>query len=303
MNQTKVTAIQLMNQHKTSIAQALPSHVKADKLIRVISSQISQNPELGLCDPISMMSAVMRCAQLGLEPGTALSKIHLIPFNNRKKNRKEVNVIVGYQGLVELARRSGEISEIYAEAVYKNDEFKVVLGLSKDIVHVPAEGERGEFRAVYAVAKFKDGGIHFVALSKDDCEKIRTRTKYPNPIWNSDYSEMAKKTAIRRLSKLLPLSAELAIATELQAPIEINEGQDNDQVLIEAGIDIPEVPTLAQAKEIDGIKSKVVTLIEKIPEEKIKEMFKLTKQEVYDKIVDEKTANAVLSAIASMKEE
>ena len=224
---TKMTALQMITKYKPQISEALPTHVKIDKLVRIISSQISQNPELGQADPTSLMSAVMRCAQLGLEPGAALSRIHLVPRNNKKKNIKEVSVIIGYQGLIELARRSGEITEIYAEAVYDNDFYKVTFGLNRNLEHEPAEDDRGKFKAVYAVAKYRDGGIHFITMSKFDVEKIRTNPKYPNPIWNDHYSEMAKKTAIRRLSKYLPLSTEKAeqfnTANLLDSRIEIEK--------------------------------------------------------------------------------
>ena len=257
----KMTALQMLEKYKPQIAEALPSHVKIDKLVRIISSQISQNPELGMADPTSLMSAVMRCSQLGLEPGAALSRIHLIPRNNRKKNIKEVSVIIGYQGLIELARRSGEITEIYAEAVYENDLYKVTFGLNRNLEHEPFDGDRGKFKAVYAVAKYRDGGIHFITMSKHETEKIRTNPKYPNPIWNDHYSEMAKKTAIRRLAKYLPLSTEKAeqfnTANMIDARIEIDESQNNNQILIDAKIPLPksEEPIVAAPNMFDKTKA------------------------------------------------
>jgi len=246
----------MLEKYKSKIAEALPAHVKIDKLVRVISSQISQNPELGLADQTSLMSAVMRCAQLGLEPGSALSKVHLIPRKNWKKNLNktvlEVGVVIGYQGLIELARRSGEISEIYAETVHENDEYKVSYGLHRDLIHIPSRGDRGKITDAYAVARFKDGGIHFVSMSKFQLEEIRMRPKYPNKVWDTDYSEMAKKTAIRRLSKYLPLSSEKAeqfhVANNIDSKIEIDQPQDNNLLLEEVGIELPKEHREEKAK-------------------------------------------------------
>jgi recombinational DNA repair protein RecT len=49
----------------------------------------------------------------------------------------QAKFIPGYRGLIVLARRSGEISNIYAEAVYEGDRFEVELGLTPKLLHVP----------------------------------------------------------------------------------------------------------------------------------------------------------------------
>jgi len=299
MTEKKVTAVQMIEHYKSQIQEVLPSHVKINKLIRVCQSQINQNPKLGMAEPAALMSAVMKCAQLGLEPGSALSKIHLIPFNNRKTGKTEVNVICGYQGLIELARRSGEISEIYAETVHKNDFFEISHGLNRDLKHNYKFGEsRGELIGAYAVAKYKDGGIHFVAMDKIQLEAIRNRSKYPNPIWNSDYEEMAKKTTIRRLSKFLPLSEEKSEsfheANNLETKIEIDESQENNSILIEAGIPIPKETTIQQNVVIEDLKKKAIDLMNRISDKEIETLFKTTKQKVVDRMVDEKISTDIL---------
>lgn len=242
--QKKMTAVELLDKYKPQLAAVVPDHIKIDKLIRVCQSQINSNPDLGMVEPAKLMAGIMRCAQLGLEPGAAFSKVHLIPFNNRKKGTKELNVIVGYQGLIELARRSGEVSEIYAETIRANDNFEISHGLNRDLKHSFDFGKpRGEIIGSYAVCKYKDGGHHFITLDLEELEAVRTRSKYPNPIWKSDTGEMAKKTAIRRLAKLMPLTSEKseafnqAASLEIQAETEVP--QENETILIEAGVPLP----------------------------------------------------------------
>ena len=52
-------------------------------------------------------------------------------------------------------------------------------------------------------------------LTKDEIDGIRKRSRSGNNgPWVTDYNEMAKKTAFRRLAKWLPLSAEFRDAVE-----------------------------------------------------------------------------------------
>jgi recombination protein RecT len=138
--------------------------------------------------------------------------------------RKEVQFQVGYKGLLALARRSGEISTITAEVVHANDTFAYQLGDEPMIDHKPSlEDEPGEPIFVYAIAKLKDGGIQRVVMTRGAIEKIRTRSKAGSSgPWVTDWEEMAKKTAIKRLCKLLPMSIELAdaIATDTEAELD-----------------------------------------------------------------------------------
>ncbi|PRS02343.1 recombinase RecT [Bacillus atrophaeus] len=191
------------------IQKALPDHVKPDRLARIALTTIRTNPALLECTVPSLLGAVMQSAQLGLEPGL-IGHCYFVPFWNNKEKRRDVQFIIGYKGMIDLARRSGHIESIYAHAVYEADEFDYELGLHPKLVHKPATGQRGEITHVYAVAHFKDGGYQFEVFSKEDIEKTRQRSKSKdNGPWKTDYEEMAKKTVIRRMWKYLPISIEI----------------------------------------------------------------------------------------------
>ncbi|SEA53117.1 recombination protein RecT [Thalassobacillus cyri] len=189
--------------------RALPKHMDADRLGRIALTTIRQNPKLLECSIPSLMGAVMQAAQLGLEPGL-IGHCYLVPFWNGKMKQTDVQFIIGYKGMIDLARRSGHIESIYAHTVHENDEFEYELGLHPKLVHKPATGERGEMTFVYAVAHFKDGGYQFEVFSANDVEKVKSRSKAgANGPWKTDYEEMAKKTVIRRMFKYLPISVEV----------------------------------------------------------------------------------------------
>jgi recombination protein RecT len=237
----KPTIADLFIKHKDQIAMALPQHLTADRMTRLVMTEIRKTPKLGLCDPYSLLGAVVQASQLGLEVGSFLGHVHLIPFENKAKGISEVQIIIGYKGLIDLVRRSGDLADIFAETIHKNDEFKYELGLRKTLMHCPAFGNRGELIGAYAVAHLKDGSTPFVVLHKEEIDKV-AKTFGP---WKTHYEEMAKKTAVRRLFKWLPMSVD---KPQVRRAIELEEREeqsidmtDSVDVLLETGI-INELP-------------------------------------------------------------
>lgn len=215
---------------KKQMALAMPKHLTADRLMRIAMTEVRKVPALGKCNVQSFMGAIMQCAQLGIEPGAALGHAYLLPFGNGKASDGLANcqLIIGYRGMIDLARRSGQIVSLTARAVYSNDVFSYSYGLDETMEHVPASGERGEFTHVYAVAKLKGGGIQFEVMSKADVLKVKSTSKAGNNgPWVSHFDEMAKKTAIRRLFKYLPVSIEMTQAVVLDEKADAGIDQDN----------------------------------------------------------------------------
>jgi recombination protein RecT len=212
----------LIDRNSEAIGLSLPKSMDRDRFARLLLTAANTNPALFDCDPNSFLAAGVACAQLGLEPNDARGLAYLIPFNDSRRG-KVVNLILGYRGLIDLARRSGHVSTIQAYPVYKGETFRYEAGLRPLIEHVPdPDGdERPEdMQFVYAVATV-DGDPQFVVLSRKAVDKVRdaslgkmstSSAKY-SP-WTTHYVEMAKKTALRRLCKLLPLSVEAVRAVD-----------------------------------------------------------------------------------------
>ena len=199
----------VLHELKVPLSQALPSHVKVDRFVRICLSTVQKNPELLDCEPATFIAAVYQCAQLGLETDGVLGQAYLVPFKN--KGVKEVQLIPGYRGLMKLAYQTGEVSSIRARVVRERDKFGYGFGLFERLEHEPYRGhDAGELVAVYAVARIK--GVDdplFIVLERWEIDKIRERSKASqNGPWVTDYDEMAKKSAIRRLCKMLPASVE-----------------------------------------------------------------------------------------------
>ena len=200
-----------------SLAQAIPQTMKKyltpDTITKVAFLAIRKSPDLVKCTPESIYGCVMDAATLGLEVGGQLGHAHLVPFQNRKKGIMEAQLIIGYQGYVNLARRSGEVSSISAQVVYTEDVFDIDLASGTPPSHKPKlDGPRGEPYLVYVVARFKDGGFHPEIMTKDDIDKIRRKSKMADgPAWRDNYWAMGLKSCIRKAKKMWPLSTNTAI--------------------------------------------------------------------------------------------
>lgn len=203
----------------SAFAQVMPATVDADRFARLVLTAVKATPQLMDCfetkqGQTSVLLAAMKAASLGIEPNTELQHCWLLPRRNRQV--MECQLQIGYRGYIELARRSGEIRDIYAEVVREGDHFEVKKGLHRDLIHEPASGERGKLTHAYAVAHFMSGGFAFEVLDEEavalrraqsDSWKSENARKY-SP-WTTATESMWKKSAVRALVPYLPLSAEV----------------------------------------------------------------------------------------------
>lgn len=214
----------MLMQAQSSIKAALPSVVKSERFIRVALTEIRKSKQLQQCDPVSVCAAVMQAAQLGLEFGSSLGQIYLVPFG------QECTLMVGYRGYVALLQRSGAIKSMTAHCVFEGDFFEYELGLDQKLVHRPT-GKQTNLVAVYAVATLNDGTKQFEVMSREAVEYIRdTFSRGKNSdAWRKSFDEMAKKTVVRRLIKMLPITPEVADALEAES-FEVVEEHQPDKI-------------------------------------------------------------------------
>lgn len=242
--QKQKTIGEFLVDQKKQIEAALPKHLNADRMLRIVMTEIRKTPKLKQCTLPSLIGSVIQCAQLGLEPGSALGHAWLIPYDiNRKvgntwEKTTECQFTLGYRGMIDLARRSGQVISLSAHVVYSNDQFDFEYGLRETLRHVPTQNaDRGSLIAVYAIAHLVGGGHQIRVMYKNEIDLARARSKTPDKgPWVTDYDEMAMKTVIRRLFKYLPVSIEIQKAVMLDEAGDRGE-QFNGNV-IEGEVDI-----------------------------------------------------------------
>lgn len=188
----------------TAIEGFFASKQNRERFVQSAVTAITKTPALANCEKSSFFASLIQLAQFGLNPDGR--NAHLIPYG------KSCTLVIDYKGLVTLAYRNSKILDVHAEAVHKSDVFRKVNGHYVHEVDNPFS-DRGDVIGYYAVAHLQGGGMVDEAMSVEEVNKIRERSKAKdNGPWKTDYDEMAKKTVFKRLSKWLPVTPELQAA-------------------------------------------------------------------------------------------
>lgn len=194
-------------------AKALPGHITPEKFVRTAQTAIALTRNIEkVRNTSSLLAACSKAASDGLILDGREAAL-VVDYNGDVQYRPMM------RGLLKLAYNSGEIRSLVVETVCEGDEFDYSPTRSSEpIIHkIDLKGERGEVFAVYALATLKDGGIVFEVMTVKAVNAIRDRSdaykafknnKIKSTPWSTDWSEMARKTVFRRLSKYLPSSTD-----------------------------------------------------------------------------------------------
>lgn len=251
------TLSQLIQSKQVQFKTLLPAHISPERFMRIIFTQIQKNPKLLQCTQNSVLSAILVAAEMGLVPDGR--KGALVPFKN--KGVLEAQFIPMYQGLIELARNSGEIVDIFPATVYEYDDYQYELGLNRNLTHrVNLDGDRGKPIAYYAVVELKTGAKTFGAgpMTVKEMEAVKARSRANSGPWYTDFEPMAWKTVIKRVLKFCPQSAELAQAIEI----------DNDNDFGDDAIDMGTIE--AQNSSRDDLNKTMSKMINKGKQKNVK---------------------------------
>jgi recombination protein RecT len=223
-----------------------------NRFMAVAFSTLAANSDLiSRCTPMSVIQAVKDAASLGLEPTGLGGEGAIVRYGDTAQFQPM------WRGYLKRIRNSGKVQDVDCQIVYMNDEFNISLGTDPSIHHVPKligerdeqTGElleqRGDYRGVYAWALMPSGKYIIEWLTTGDINEIRDHfsTAYRNDRdrkspWSTSWSEMARKTVIRRLAKRLPgeavdsllrveakSDAAEAAAVPEQASVKVSEAQ------------------------------------------------------------------------------
>lgn len=199
---------------KSEIAKTLPQHLTPERFIRISLTAMMKNPLLGQCSQNSLFKAMLDLSSLGLEPDGR--RAHLIPYKN-KQGGYDAQLIIDYKGLIELAKRSGEVKSWRAEIVCEAERENKTFSWKNGVVDHEIDWlkPRGKALAVYSHVINSNGDNDFEIMTLEDVEKIKKKSKAANyGPWVDFFDEMAKKTVMRRHSKRLTLSPDVIDAME-----------------------------------------------------------------------------------------
>jgi recombination protein RecT len=192
----------------------------AERMIRIVLTQVSMNPKIAECSRESVFGALMQASQLGLEVGVN-GQAYLIPYKN------QCQFIPGWRGLADLLARS-EKATARTNAVYEGDEFEYELGTSAYIKHRPGEnyGDESKITHVYAIGRLFNAPENDAIMEVWTAARVRKHLAKYNKVGSSHYAnrhfEMyARKVVYLQVLKYLPLSVQLQSAIEFNDHAEI----------------------------------------------------------------------------------
>ncbi|MFZ4266518.1 recombinase RecT [Streptomyces arboris] len=209
------TVMSWLERYAQDFTEALPSHVDVGSFMAAVRGLL---PSLSRCTPASLLQAMLTCARFGLVPdGRHAVIVAEGPF---------AVFIPMYQGYVDLMYRSGRVGSVHVGLIHEGDDwsFEPTAPAPLDFTHRPRvdlpKAERGAPILAYAFAWMTSGARSAVVmLSREDAEAIRDEyskayqraedSGAKDSFWHRDFNAAWSKSALRRLHKLVPMSAEL----------------------------------------------------------------------------------------------
>ena len=193
-----------LEDRKAEIKAALPSDINVDSFIRAVITAATLNPDILGCSWQSVWLACMTACRDGLLPDGVEGAI--VPYKGK------ASFLPMYQGLLRRFRRSGQFRWVSANVVRQGEEFEHYIDENGEhFRHVPGDEFNAPIVKIYALATTKDGAFFATVMTIAEANKIRnmSRASREDAPWKLWESEMYKKTALRRLCKVLPSARDL----------------------------------------------------------------------------------------------
>jgi recombination protein RecT len=196
------TTHKMLEAQTAEFAKVLPAHIGPDRFTRWALT-VLRKPELAAvmqspAGQLSVMSALMDCASLGLEPGRTY---HLLPFKG------VVTGVTDYKGEIELITNARPDASVVAMLVREKDDFYMTGANIPPKHDADWFGDRGEIIGGYAYVDY--GGRYSVVIRMSEAEFLKHReAAKTKAVWDEWPQPMRVKTLVHQLRKTEPWSAE-----------------------------------------------------------------------------------------------
>lgn len=207
-NKPSFTMVINSKNYKALINKTLGDTQRASRFVAAITSAVVTNPDLSECDASTIISAGFLGESLNLSPSPQLGQYYLVPFNDKKHNRRVAQFQLGYKGYIQLAIRSGQYKKLNVLPI-KEGELISVNPLDEEIevklIEDEEERENAATIGYYAMFEYINGFRKCIYWSK---EKMLAHAlqfskgfaaKKGCTFWEKDFDAMALKTMLRQL--------------------------------------------------------------------------------------------------------
>jgi recombination protein RecT len=179
----------------SEVQKVCPSFLDPIKLFRIATNQFKSTPKLQRCDPTSLMNCLMDSAVCGLIPDGKYA--HMVPYGST------ATFLPDWKGLVMLGMKSPDLKRWRTDVVCDGDVFSHdrgrILHHTWDIAK-----PRGDILGFYSEVVYTSGEEDFEFCTLSEAKGIQKRSAAGGSgPWQSDFSEMGRKTALKRHAKRL----------------------------------------------------------------------------------------------------
>jgi len=197
---------------REDLSGVVSTDVDIDKFIAAVTTALAMNPDIvEKCTRDSIKHACIKAAYDGLRPDGKEGA--LVPYYDDKAKEMRAQWLPMVYGIRKKAKEHDGIL-IDAHVVYKADKFLHVEGDDERIEHEPAalDIDPGEIIGAYAIFRRGSEILHREVLRKSHIDRVRAISKAPgSPAYKVWPDEMAKKAAVKRGAKTVPMSDRVAV--------------------------------------------------------------------------------------------
>jgi len=246
---------ELMGKFLPVVKDVLPRFVPPEAFARTALHYAKTNPNVLACHLDTFFGALMESGQLGLMPDGILGDAWVVPY------KRMATLVPGYQGLMNLAFRSGMVSNIGGKVVYEKDKWEYQEGDHPKIIHIPSPDEdRGSPIGVYSIAQLTDPNAPPARFwlwwwEVDQIRKDFSKTVKEDTPWNTHRPSMAVKSAIRRNCKFLPRSLH-GDDIGLRRAVSLDEKLEANAPIIQSW-DLPRTGPVVQGSSLSTLMNEV----------------------------------------------
>lgn len=181
-----------------NIEAMLPDFMKgqADRLIRRACITFSKTPALDGITDEHFRRCVIEAAEMGFAIDGRLCYV--------VKYAGTYQLQLDYKAVVAVAKRNRTITDLDADVVHQNDQFRHgKVGSQSILEHTfDVSQPRGDVVAAYCRVFLPGGGWSYEVMTREQLDAVQKRAPAQNGPWKTDPDEMRKKTVIRRKLKL-----------------------------------------------------------------------------------------------------
>ena len=234
-------------------------------------SLVNGDPTLQTCDPKTIMFAALKATTMNLPIDKNLGLVYIIPFKNNKTGVTEGQFLIGIDGLIQLAMRSGQFKTINTGEVKEGELIEENILSGEIILKKVPNRENVKTVGYFAYFKLRNGFEKTIYATTAEVEahalrysqSYSSKNKYvkDNSPWPTNFSQMAQKTLLKKiLKKYAPKSIETKFIDEAIAADQAvitdkgNQYVDNETIIETASEEMPteevkEQPTEEQPKQ------------------------------------------------------